>query len=65
MTETSTPADQQLQTILDTAQQMGVELNREEALQWLAAIAAWKTQEPVQMDDRNGVFGHRVALKTL
>ncbi len=62
MTETISPAEQQFQTILDAAQQMGVELNREEALQWLTAIAATKTGDQVQVDERTGVFGHRVVM---
>ncbi len=62
MTETSSPAEQQLQTIVDAAQQMGVELDREEALQWLTAIAAAKTGDEVQVDERTGVFGHRVVM---
>jgi hypothetical protein len=62
MTETISPAEQQLQTIVDAAQQMGVELDREEALQWLTAIAAAKTQDQVQFDERTGVFGHRIVM---
>lgn len=62
MTESISPAEQQLQTIVDAAQQMGVELDREEALQWLTAIAAAKTQDQVQFDERTGVFGHRIVM---
>lgn len=62
MTETSSPAEQQLQTILEAAQQMGVELDREEALQWLTAIAATQSQDQVQVDERTGVFGHRIVM---
>ncbi len=62
MTEASSPAEQQLQTILEAAQQMGVELDREETLQWLTAIAATQSQDQVQVDERTGVFGHRIVM---
>ncbi len=62
MTETISPAEQQLQTILEAAQQMGVELDREEALQWLTAIAATQSPDQVKVNERTGVFGHRVVM---
>lgn len=62
VSEVTAAADHPLDAIIDAAQKMGIELNRDEALQWLAAIGAAKAQEQVQVDDRLGVFGHRVAL---
>ena len=51
-----------LATIVESARRLGVELDREAALQWLASISSWQTQEAVQVDARTGVFGHRVVM---
>jgi hypothetical protein len=51
-----------LDRILSSAARLGVEVDREEALQWLAAIAAAGGDEPVQVDEAAGVFGHRVTM---
>jgi hypothetical protein len=50
-----------LQRIVESAQRLGVELDEEEALQWLTAMAAEGT-ESVIIDKRTGVFGHRVSM---
>ena len=50
-----------LERIMESAQRLGVELDEEEALQWLTAMAAEKT-ESVIIDKRTGVFGHRVSM---
>jgi len=51
-----------LQRIIESAQRMGVEMDEEEALQWLTAMAAEKTEGGIVMDERTGVFGHRVSM---
>lgn len=52
-----------LTQMLESARQLGVELNEAEALQWLAAIAAWKADDdPVTVDHDADVFGHAVTL---
>jgi hypothetical protein len=50
-----------LQRIIQSAQRLGVELDEEEALQWLTAMAA-EGAESVIIDKRTGVFGHRVSM---
>jgi len=50
-----------LDRILASARRLGVEVDREEALQWLAAIAM-ASVEDVQVDEDAGVFGHRVTM---
>jgi hypothetical protein len=63
MGEQSDPQpDADLQTILDSASRLGVELDEEEALQWLTAISAAKTGGDVVMDASTGVFGHKVSM---
>jgi len=52
-----------LERIISSARRLGVEMDEEEALQWLTAIAALQTGgEDVVVDDRSGVFGHRVSM---
>jgi hypothetical protein len=58
----NTPADE-LKRIIDSAQRLGVEMNEEEALQWLTAMAAMHGgDDDVVVDVRSGVFGHRVSM---
>ena len=54
--------DIDLQRILESAQRLGVELDEEEALQWLTAISVAKASNDVVVDSRTGVFGHTVSM---
>ena len=52
-----------LRQIIDSAQRLGIEMDEEEAVQWLTAIAAIKASEPeIVIDERTGVFGHKVSM---
>ncbi|MCS7261127.1 MAG: hypothetical protein NZ765_10160 [Anaerolineae bacterium] len=52
-----------LRCILESAQRLGVEMDEEEALQWLTAIAASRAAlGQVVVDPSSGVFGHRVSM---
>jgi hypothetical protein len=52
-----------LERIITSARRLGVEMDEEEALQWLTAIAAsQKSGDDVVVDVRSGVFGHRVSM---
>lgn len=52
-----------LEAILASARRLGVELDEEEALQWLVAMAASQTEhDDVVVDVKSGVFGHRVTM---
>ncbi|MCJ7548529.1 MAG: hypothetical protein MUQ30_02480 [Anaerolineae bacterium] len=51
-----------LNKIIESAQQLGVEMDEEEALQWLTAIAAMQTGTDVVVDEEVGVYGHRVTM---
>jgi hypothetical protein len=48
--------------IIESAKRLGVELDPEEALQWLTAIAAAQTSNEVVVDTRSGVFGNKVSM---
>lgn len=52
----------QLAVIADSARRLGIELDETEALQWMANIAAWKASDDIQVDERSGVFGHRIVM---
>lgn len=59
----SQPAPKEdLQRILESARRLGVEMDEEEALQWLTAMAAEKSAHEIVMDERTGVFGHHVSM---
>jgi hypothetical protein len=59
-------SDQQPSTdlgrILDSAARLGVEVDEEEALQWLTAIASAGEQEGIVIDEATGVFAHSVTM---
>jgi hypothetical protein len=48
--------------IIESARRLGVELDEEEALQWLAAMAASQAGGDIVVDTRTGVFGHKVTM---
>lgn len=59
----TSPKSKQLSQIIESARRLGVEMDEEEALQWLTAIAAIKAREPeIMIDEGTGVFGHKVSM---
>jgi len=61
MTEQQEAAREALERLVASANRLGVELDEEEALQWLAAMAAQHDKEIVH-DEKHGVFGHRISM---
>ena len=51
-----------LQRIIKSAQRMGIELDEEEALQWLTAVALSQGDDDISVDIKSGVFGHKVTM---
>jgi hypothetical protein len=53
-----------LQHILESARRMGVEMDEQEALQWLAAIISAREAgtEEIVIDYKAGVFGHGISM---
>ncbi len=51
-----------LQSIIASARRLGVEMDEEEAVQWLTSIAAMQSEANVVMDVESGVYGHRVTM---
>lgn len=50
-----------LESIIESAARMGVELDRDEAERWIEAMAA-EADEPLEVDVQSGVYGHRVTM---
>ncbi|HEX7541328.1 MAG TPA: hypothetical protein VF352_04285 [Anaerolineales bacterium] len=51
-----------LKNIIKSARRLGVEMDEEEALQWLTAIAATQGSDDLVVDSRDGVFGYKVTM---
>lgn len=63
MTENGAPPpDADMTHIMESARRLGIELDEAEAMQWLTAMAATEAQEGVVVDERTGVFGHRMVM---
>jgi len=61
MDSSKSKEDQELQKIIDSAKRLGVELNEEDALQWLTAVAAAGSDE-ISVDIKTGTFGHKITM---
>jgi hypothetical protein len=53
---------QDLAQIVESARRLGIELDEEEALQWLTAIAVAQDGQDITVDVKSGVFGHKVTM---
>jgi hypothetical protein len=53
---------QDLAQIVESARRLGIELDEEEALQWLTAIAVSQDSQDITVDVKSGVFGHKVTM---
>ncbi len=62
MAKTSDPRKADLDRIMDSAKRLGVEIEEDEALQWLTNMAAYKESGQISMDTRSGVFGHNMTM---
>ncbi len=60
MSQPRSPEDA-LASIIESALRMGVELDRDEALRWMDAMAAGDAA-PIAIDVDSGVYGHRVSM---
>lgn len=61
MDPSTTPIQDPLASIIESAQRMGIELDPDEARRWIAAMEA-EAGGGVQVDVQSGVFGHRVTM---
>lgn len=51
----------ELNRIIESARRLGVEIDEEEAIQWLTAMAAVQSDE-ISVDAKHGVYGHKISL---
>ena len=61
MNTSSTDPKKEIQSIIDSAHRLGVELDVNEAIQWLTTMSA-QEQEEIVLDELTGTFGHRVTM---
>lgn len=52
----------ELHRIVESARRLGVEMDEGEATQWLIAISAAKGAAEVEVNAREGIFGHRISM---
>ena len=57
-----TDAAADIQRIVESARRLGIEVNEEETIQWLAAISLSADSGDVVVDTATGTFGHRVKI---
>ncbi len=62
MTQSDNSRSEDLQRIIDSASRLGIEIEEEEAMQWLTSMAAFKGSSQISMDTRSGVFGHNITM---
>lgn len=62
MTNTSTEKQNDLERIMESAKRLGVEIEEEEALQWLTSMASTRDDDSITMNTRSGVFGHKISM---
>lgn len=62
MKNTSTDIQNDLERIMESAKRLGVEIEEEEALQWLTSMASTREDDSITMNTRSGVFGHKISM---
>ncbi len=62
MEPTSVEPNVEMKRIIESARRLGVELNEQEAIQWLVAVSSQPGQTDIVQDERQGIFGHRITL---
>jgi len=62
MASTSIEPNAEMQRIIESARRLGVELDEQEAIQWLVAVSSQQGTDDIVQDERQGIFGHRITL---
>ena len=62
MTKAQTEKQSDLDRIMESAKRLGVEIEEEEALQWLTSMASAKDDDNITFNTRSGVFGHKISM---
>src|SRR4030042_4211553 len=51
-----------LKRIVESAHRLGIELNEDEALQWMTALASFGSSMDIAVDTGSGVFGNKIVM---
>jgi hypothetical protein len=63
MSQTAEPTPSvDLKRIMEAAHRLGIELDEDEALQWLTALIAMKSSMDISVDPDTGVFGNKIVM---
>jgi hypothetical protein len=62
MDSSNTNPSEEMSRIIESARRLGVELDEEEAIQWLVAISASQGEVDIEVNAQDGIFGHRITL---
>jgi len=61
--QTESDPKQEIEQIIESARALGVEIDEEEAIQWLTSMAALDQEGHfLEINEEDGVFGHRVVM---
>ena len=55
-------SENDLARVIASAKRLAIEVNRDEAAEWLAAIDVARAEADVEFDRRSGVYGHKVTM---
>lgn len=62
MESTDVNPSEEMNRIIESARRLGVEMDEQEATQWLVAVSAAHGESDIVVDERDGIFGHRITL---
>lgn len=62
MADNLTNKQSDLERIIESAKRLGVEIEEEEAMQWLTSMAAARDDDTISISTRSGVFGHKISM---
>jgi hypothetical protein len=62
MDSSNTNPSEEMGRIIESARRLGVELDEEEAIQWLVSISASQGEVDIEVNAQDGIFGHRITL---
>jgi hypothetical protein len=51
-----------VERIVESAHRLGIELNEDEALQWMTALVSMKSSMDISVDPNTGVFGNKIVM---
>ncbi len=62
MSNTNNPTSETQARVTESAKRLGVELNEKELERWITAVTTTSDGEDIVVDEKTGVFGHKVSM---